>query len=180
MQTVSNPRNQEFQELLLQHLNSFYNLAYRFTLNRETAQDLVQDAAVRAYRFFYQFKSGTNFKSWFMTILRNTFINDYRKRVKQPIKIDYNDVEEIIGSFDSLTGAEQEIFGEAVQRAIDRLPEQMRTIITLFYVEGLSYKEIASVMDCPIGTVMSRLHMSKKMLKKHIIDIRKNESYVYE
>ena len=157
----------EFEELLLENMDSMYNLGYRLTLNREDAADLVQKASLRAFRFFHKFERGTNFKGWILTILRNIFINDYRKRKKEPYKVDYDAVENFVG-MPNFGGFEEEVFGEDLQVSIDELPEEMRTALILYYVDGLSYKEIAQVMKCPLGTVMSRLFMARQLLKKKL------------
>lgn len=155
-------------------MDSMYNLGYRLTLNREDANDLVQEAAMRGYRFYDKFEPGTNFKGWILTILRNLFINQYRKRKREPSKVNYDDLENFIGAPD-IGGATEEIFGEELQSAIDQLPEEMRTALTLFYVDGFAYKEIAAIMRCPIGTVMSRLYMAKHNLKKKLLATMQNE-----
>lgn len=164
---TKNHRKQEFEELLLENMNTLYNVGYRLTLNHEEAKDLVQETSLRAYRFFHKFEQGTNFRGWACTILRNIFINQYRKKKKEPHKVDYDAVQSFV-EVPQISGAEEEIFGESVQTSIDALPEDMRTAITLFYVEGFAYKEIARIMDCPIGTVMSRLHMARQLLKKKL------------
>lgn len=165
----------EYEEELLKCMNSMYNLAYRMTLNKDDAADLVQDASMRGFRYFHRYERGTNFKAWILTILRNIFINQYRKKVKEPVKLNYDEIEGFVGTPET-HGAADEIFGEHVQRAIDKLPEEMRTVITLFYVDGLAYKEIAEVLKCPIGTVMSRLHIAKKSLKKHYMQFVNEEA----
>ena len=164
-----------FEERLLENMNSMYNLAYRMTYNnREDASDLVQEASLRAYRFYDKFEEGTNFKAWILTILRNVFINQYRKRIKEPAKVNFHEIEGFIGA-PGISGAQEEIFGEMLQDSIDQMPEELKTVITLFYLEGLAYKEIAKVMNSPIGTVMSRLHMAKQFLKKKLTQIKNNE-----
>lgn len=160
-------KNKEYQELLLASMNSMFSLAYRMTRNYDDAKDLVQEAALRGLRFYGKFEWGTNFKAWILTILRNIFINQYRKNVREPAKVNYDDVESFV-SLPAISGFAEEVFGEDVQKALDQMPEEMRTAVNLFYVEGLSYKEIAKVMDCPIGTVMSRLHMARQLLKKRL------------
>ena len=157
----------EFEELLLENMDSMYNLGYRLTMNRADAEDLVQKASLRAYRFFHKFERGTNFKGWVLTILRNIFINDYRKKKKEPNKVDYDAVESFVG-MPNFGGFEEEVFGEELQVSIDELPEEMKTTLILYYVDGLAYKEIAQTMDCPIGTVMSRLYMARQLLKKKL------------
>lgn len=166
--------SKEFEEQLLECTDSMYNLAYRLTLNRDDAYDLVQDAAMRGFRYYYQFKRGTNFKGWILTILRNNFINKYRKKKREPAKVNFDLVESFVGA-PEVNGATEEIFGESVQKSIDQLPEEMRTTITLFYVDGFAYKEIAEIMKCPIGTVMSRLYMAKQLLKRKLTALKENE-----
>ncbi len=160
-----NTSTRDFEENLLKAMDSMYNLAYRLTLNHANASDLVQEASLRAFRFYHKFEEGTNFKGWILTILRNLFINDYRKKAKEPVKIDFDEYQGMIGTTE-LSGAQEEIFGESLQVAIDKLPEELRTVLTLYYVEGFAYKEIAKIMKTPIGTVMSRLHTAKNALKK--------------
>jgi len=167
-----------FEENLLEHINSLYNLAYYMTRNREDAHDLVQETSLRGFRFYDKFEKGTNFKAWMMTILRNLFINQYRKKVKEPGKVEFELVENYISS-PNIDGATEEIFGETLHQSLEKLPEELRAIVVLFYVDGLSYKEIAKVMKCPMGTVMSRLYAARKMLKKHIEDIQ-NSEVIYE
>jgi RNA polymerase sigma factor (sigma-70 family) len=168
----------EFQDLLLENMNSLYNLAYRLTYTKEEAADLVQEASMRAYRFFHKFEKGTNFKGWACTILRNLFINQYRKVKKEPTKVNYDDLENYISAPET-TGFEEEVFGEGLQSVIDDLSEDLKTVITLYYVEGFSYKEISKIMKCPIGTVMSRLHMAKQILKKKLLVVSKKEGDYY-
>ena len=165
----------EFEENLLAQLDSLYNFAYRLTQNREEANDLVQEASLRGYRYFHQFEPGSNFKGWIFAILRNIFINQYRKKHKEPTLVNYEDMEEFI-SVPEATGVTEEIFSESVQKSVDELPEELRTVIILFYLEGLSYKEIAQIIHCPIGTVMSRLFMSRQLMKKKLILLTGKES----
>lgn len=164
----------EFEEKVLANMDSMYNLALRMTRNQEDAADLVQETSLQAYRFFDRFEPETNFKAWILTILRNLFINQYRKKKKEPFQVHLDAVEDFL-SLPETTGFQEEIFGESVQTSIDRLPEEMRTALILFYVEELSYKDIAQVMDCPIGTVMSRLHTARRFLKKQLMSLAKKE-----
>lgn len=154
----------EFEEKILEHINSLYNLAIRMTQNKQDAEDLVQEASLKAYRYFDRFKQGTNFRAWIMAISRNIYINNYRKRRKEPKKIEFEEVQDFI-SLPEINNAQEEIFSEVIKSAIDKLPEELRTTLTLFYVDGFSYKEIAKIMDCPLGTVMSRLYTARQILK---------------
>ena len=171
-------KNKEFKESfedhLLLHADSLFNFALRLTRNREQAEDLVQEASLRGFQAYHKFVEGSNFKAWMFTILRNIFINDYRKKNREPIKVDYEEVENFI-SLPELTGFEEELFSEALQQSINQLSEELRTTLMLFYVEELSYKEIAEVMKCPVGTVMSRLFMARQCMKKKMIQLAKKE-----
>lgn len=161
-------KREEFQERLLEHIDSLYNYAFCLTQNRYNAEDLVQDTALRAYRFFRRFMPGTNFKAWIMTILRNIYINEYRKRVKEPQKVDLGEVEDFI-SLPETFNTQEGIISETIRDLINKLPEELRIALTLFYTEGFSYKEIARIMDVPIGTVMSRLYTARQMLKRQLL-----------
>ena len=165
---------ESFEENLLEHLDSLYNFAYRLTRNREEAEDLVQEASIRGFKAYHKFAEGTNFKAWMFTIVRNVFINEYRKKTREPLKVNYEEVENFI-SLPEFTGFAEELFSEALQQSLGQLPEELRTTLMLFYVEELSYKEIAEVMKCPIGTVMSRLFMARQCMKKNMIKLAKKE-----
>lgn len=164
----------EFEEYIVRHIDSLYNLALGMTQNKQDAEDLVQEAVLRAYRFFHKFRQDTNFKAWIMTILRNIFINEYRKRMKEPQKIEFEEVEDFV-SLPEISGAQEEIFNENIKSSIDKLPEELRAAIILFYAEDFSYKEIAKIMDVPVGTVMSRLYTARQLLKKRLSAYAKRE-----
>lgn len=157
----------EFEEKISENIDSLYNLAIRMTHNKQDAEDLIQKSVLRAYRFFYKFKRGTNFKAWIMTILRNIFINEYRKRMKEPQMVDFEKVKDFI-SLPEINGVQEEIFSEKIKASIDRLSDELRTTLTLFYTENFSYKEIAKIMDVPMGTVMSRLYTARQVIKKQL------------
>ena len=165
---------ESLEENLLEHIDSLYNFAYRLTRNREEAEDIVQEASLRGLKSYHKFAEGTNFKAWMFTIVRNVFINEYRKKSREPLKVNYEEVENFI-SLPEFTGLEEELFSEALQQSLGQLPEELRTTLMLFYVEELSYKEIAEVMKCPIGTVMSRLFMARQCMKKKMILLAKKE-----
>ena len=166
---------EEFEENLLEHMDSLYNFAYRLTRNREQAQDLVQEAALRGLKSYHKFTEGTNFKAWIFTILRNVFINEYRQKNREPLQVNYEEAENFI-SLPEFTGFEEELFSETLQQSLNQLSEELRTTLLLFYVEELSYKEIAKVMKCPIGTIMSRLFMARQCMKKKMIQLAQNGS----
>ena len=165
---------ESFEDNLLEHIDSLFNFAFRLTRNREQAQDLVQEASLRGFKSYHKFVEGTNFKAWTFTIVRNIYINEYRKKSREPAKVNYEEVENFV-SLPEVTGFEEELFSEALQQSIDQLPEELRITIMLFYVEELSYREIAEVMKCPIGTVMSRLFMARQCMKKKMIQLAQKE-----
>ncbi len=163
-----------FEELLLEHVDSLYHFAYKLTRNREEAEDLVQEASLGGLKSYHRFEEGTNFRAWMFAILRNIHINQYRKKSRESIKVSY----EAVGNFISLpefSGFEEELFSEALQQSLNQLSEELRTALVLFYVEEFSYKEIAEVMKCPVGTVMSRLFMARQCMKKKMIQLAKKE-----
>jgi RNA polymerase sigma-70 factor (ECF subfamily) len=166
---------ERFEREVLPLLPNLYGAALRMTRNPADAEDLVQETYLRAYRGFSGFQEGTNLRAWMYRILTNTFINAYRKRQRQPVTVPDDDIEDWF-LYDRLGGsgvessAESEVLerlpDEDVQRALEALPEGFRMAVLLADVEGFSYKEIAEILDVPIGTVMSRLHRGRKALEK--------------
>ncbi|HYZ12103.1 MAG TPA: sigma-70 family RNA polymerase sigma factor [Actinomycetota bacterium] len=164
-----------FERDALPLLPNLYGAALRLTRNPQDAEDLVQETFLRAYRGFAGFEEGTNLRAWMYRILMNTFINTYRKRQREPVTVGDDEIEDWY-LFDRLGGsgveasAESEVLerlpDEDVQRALEALPENFRMAVLLADVEGFSYKEIAEILDIPIGTVMSRLHRGRKALQK--------------
>lgn len=169
-----------FTEQTMDLMPSLYAAALRMTRNRADAEDLVQETYLRAYRGFGGFEEGTNLKAWLYRILTNTYINSYRAKKRRPDETDLDEVEDLylyrrIGGLEAaLAGrsAEEELldrFSDAeVKEAIEDLPESFRMAVLLADVEGFSYKEIAEILDIPIGTVMSRLHRGRKALQKRL------------
>jgi RNA polymerase sigma-70 factor (ECF subfamily) len=169
-----------FTEQAAPYVDALYAAAMRMTRNPADAEDLVQETMVRAFRGFGSFQEGTNLRAWLYRILTNTFINSYRARQRRPEQTELDDVEDLylyrrIGGLEAATmgrSAEDELmdlFTEgAVKDAIDDLPEQFRLAVLLADVEGFSYKEIAEILDVPIGTVMSRLHRGRKALQRSL------------
>ncbi|MFN2543510.1 MAG: sigma-70 family RNA polymerase sigma factor [Actinomycetota bacterium] len=164
-----------FERDAMSLLPSLYAAALRMTRNPADAEDVVQEAYLRAYRGFSGFKEGTNLKAWLYRILTNTFINEYRKKKREPQTVSDEEVPdwylyERLGGEGAVASAEatvlQAIPDEDVQAALDSLPEGFRLAVWLADVEGFSYREIAEIMDVPIGTVMSRLHRGRKALEK--------------
>jgi RNA polymerase sigma-70 factor (ECF subfamily) len=163
-------------------MDSLFGAAMRLTRNRADAEDLLQETFLRAYRGYGRFEEGTNLRAWLYRILTNTFINSYRAKQRRPGESDLADVEDLylyrrLGGLEASQrgrSAEDELMdllteGE-VKDAIEALPEQFRMAVLLADVEGFSYKEIAEILDVPIGTVMSRLHRGRKALQKTLHD----------
>jgi RNA polymerase sigma-70 factor, ECF subfamily len=171
-----------FAEQATPFMDPLYAAALRMTRNPADAEDLVQETFIRAYRGFPSFTDGTNLRAWLYRILTNTFINSYRAKQRRPEQTDLDDVEDLylykrLGGLEAATmgrSAEDELMDmftdTDVKDAIDALPEQFRMAVLLADVEGFSYKEIAEIMDIPIGTVMSRLHRGRKALQRSLHD----------
>jgi RNA polymerase sigma-70 factor (ECF subfamily) len=173
------PRRTEFEREAMPHLDALYGSALRLTRSPSDAEDLVQDTLLRAYRFWDRFEAGTNLKAWLLRIQTNTFINRYRRSVRERKVFDgplATPVGEGVMSRSAMRGltnpiedAQRRILAQEIQKAIDELPEDHRIMILLADVEELSYKEIADVVGCPVGTVMSRLHRARKGLQKKLL-----------
>ncbi|MEX2234276.1 MAG: sigma-70 family RNA polymerase sigma factor [Cyclobacteriaceae bacterium] len=173
--------NQEF----MPHINSMYNFAYRLTLDSDDAKDLLQDTYLKAFRFIDSFQQGTNAKAWLFRILKNSFINDYRKKSKEPSKVDYQEVETFYNSEDvdrQITPdlrveALQDMIGDEISIALNSLDVDFRTVIILCDLEGFKYEEMAKILDIPIGTVRSRLHRARNLLKEKLSEYAKKMGY---
>lgn len=167
----------DFEREVMPHLQSLYGVALRMTKSESDAEDLVQDAILRAYRFWDGFESGTNARAWLMRIMTNLFRNRYREKARE---------QEILGEAEASTAnvgqfqgsaprdAESALFGRMlsrdVEKALAQLPPEFRLPVILADLEDLSYKEIADIMECPAGTVMSRLYRGRRMLQKMLSD----------
>ncbi len=164
-----------FERDVVPLLSGMYSAALRMTRNPADAEDLVQETFLRAYRGFAGFQEGTNLKAWLYRILTNTFINSYRKKQREPKTVPDDNVEDWY-LYDRLAAQSSEASAETtvletmpdedVKAALDALPEAFRMAVLLADVEGFSYKEIAGILDVPIGTVMSRLHRGRRALEK--------------
>lgn len=168
----------EFEELTLGHLDAMYSSALRLTKNPRDAEDLVQDAYLRAYRFFDKFERGTNVKAWLFKILTNTFINRYRRNVKERSLADGTERDTVNARFMSQDATEfsanpeqyffDRIAADDIMEAINELPLDFRMVVILADLQEFSYKEIAEIVGCPVGTVMSRLFRGRKLLQKSL------------
>ncbi len=176
----------------MEHMPSLYTAALRMTRNPADAEDLVQETYLKAYRAFGSFTEGTNLKAWLYRILTNTYINTYRAKKRRPEESDIDDLENFylyrrLGGLEGASAgrsAEDEVldhFTETeVKEAIEALPEQFRMAVLLGDVEGFSYKEIAEILDVPIGTVMSRLHRGRRALQKRLYEFGRQRGLVPE
>ena len=174
--TVSSSSSEIFEKELFPHIEALKTFAYHLTYDEDDANDLVQETYMKAHRFIDKYIQGTNAKAWLFKILKNAYINHYRKRSKQPTRVDFEDIVSYHDSDDSkLPGyldLREEIFdkmmGDEVTIAINSLPIDFRTVVLLCDIEGFTYEEIAKIIDVPIGTVRSRLFRARNMLKEKL------------
>ena len=174
-----------FESEFFPHADALYNFAYHLTYHEEEANDLVQETFLKAYRFIDSYQLGTNAKAWLFKILKNGFINDYRKKSKRPNRVDFEDVvnyhdsenQKASGNVDLRQEIFQNMLGDELSIAINSLPEDFKTAILLCDIEGFTYEEISKIVDIPIGTVRSRLHRARNMLKEKLYDYAKNMGY---
>ena len=172
----------EFEDIALQYRSAIYSAALRMARDEADAEDLVQDTYLRAYRFFDKFERGTSMKAWLFKILKNTFINNFKKRAKTPEHVDFDQLKSSEDEPASSNNPEEEllyrIFDDELMCAIDALPEGFRLVILLSDVKGFSYKEVAEIVERPIGTVMSRLHRGRRLLRNSLSEHAKELGYV--
>lgn len=169
-------KQEDFENEIVPHLDAMYNFALRLTSDPSDAEDLVQDTIVKAFRFFSSYEKGTNAKAWLFRILKNSYINNYRKQSKKPNQVDYDEVssfyETIRADRTDTSDLEDKMFRELVDddisQALEELPEDFRTVVLLCDVEGFTYEEIANMLDVPIGTIRSRLHRGRNLLKAQL------------
>jgi len=174
-----------FETEFLPHIDSLHNFAIFLENDDEIAKDLLQDTYLRAYKFINYYEKGTNAKAWLIRILKNTFINEYRRKSKLPTKVDFEETYQQVDD-DEDGGTQnvdlrQEIFkdlvGDEITKAVNALPVDYRLIILLCDVEGFKYDEIAKIIDVPIGTVRSRLHRARNMLKEQLKGYAEKRGY---
>ncbi len=181
-------RRAAFEREAIPCMDALYNFALRMTSQQAEAEDLVQETFLKAYRFFDTFEQGTNCKAWLFRIMKNSYINRYRKAQKAPQTVDYDSVEEFVYTIRAGIGAIGDlnesmfdnILDDEVTIAIERLPEDFRTVVILCDIEGFTYEEIAEFVDCPVGTVRSRLHRGRKLLREALLEYAASRGYASE
>jgi RNA polymerase sigma-70 factor (ECF subfamily) len=176
-----------FEAVALPHYAAVYHAAQSLTRNPSAAQDLVQDTYLRAYRFWHRFAPGTHARAWLFTILRHTHINGYRQRARQPVWVDVAQAESVCAApAPAPTGPEPGTVGawlgdvvqDEVQQALAALPAAYRQVVLLADLEDYSYKDIAAVVGCPMGTVMSRLYRGRQLLRQRLEPFARASGYI--
>lgn len=176
-------RRAGFEKEALVHLDALYRVALRLSGNPSDAEDLVQETMLRAYRSWERYTPGTNAKGWLLTILRHLFINEYRRRSRHPETVDVDTIEPFalfqeVQEEDPQGAFFDRIVDDEVLRAVDQLPEAFREAVTLSDVEGLSYEEVAKVLDVPVGTVKSRLYRGRRLLQAKLYEYAVSMGYI--
>lgn len=181
--TPVDAKRESFEREALVHLDALYRVARRLTGNPADADDLVQETILKAYRAWEQYEQGTNAKGWLLTILRNAFINEYRRRVRHPETVDIDAIEPF-AVFDQVQDDDPQgkffdrIVDDQVLRAVDQLPESFRETVVLSDVEGMSYQDVAKILGVPVGTVKSRLFRGRQLLQKELYDYAVTNGYI--
>ncbi len=186
---IGDPRyGWDFEANAMPFMDSLYNTAFRMARNAEDAEDLIQETYLKAYKYYDKFREGTNFKAWLFKILKNTFINKYRKNQKVPTQSDFADIE---GVFEdqvseqyqgSISDPETHFFESRmdgqVHEALQSIPADYRLAVLLADLEGFAYKEVAEILDVPVGTVMSRLYRGRRPLEKAMLEYAQTHGYL--
>ena len=188
MKNLLSKRSPDFDEKVLEHVDLMYAIALKLTRNPQDAQDLTQTALVKAFRFHDKFKEGTYMKAWLLTIVRNTFINDYRQKSRRPDWVELTGNEMAQNDFAEpnirYMPKEQkyseivELLDDKVRFAVESLPEDFRSVVIKADLEDKSYKEISAELNCPMGTVMSRLYRGRKLLREKLRDFAQDRGLI--
>jgi len=188
MKTEASEKQRSFEREALPHTDLLYNYALRMTNNPADADDLVQETYLKAYRFWDTYEQGTNIRAWLFRILKNSYINRYRKEVREPDKVEYDDVKSLYTTRGEGTAGRNDLqelmFGnlldDEITNAIASLPDEFRTVVILCDIETLTYEEVATFMECPLGTVRSRLHRGRKLLRGRLTEYARQRGIVQE
>ncbi len=179
-------RQRAFETEMLPHMSALFYYALSKTNNLMDAEDLLQDTLMNAYRYLDKFASGTNAKGWLIRIMTNSFINRYRKKSKEPDKINYDDAEKYYASMNGPATEDNNLqrellegqLGDEISRALEHLPDEYRTVTILSDIEGYTYEEIGDFLEIPIGTVRSRLHRARKILRSILKEYAMDHGYI--
>lgn len=185
MKSRKTDKQRAFESEALPQTDLLYNYSLRMTNNPADAQDLVQETFLKAFRFWDKYEKGTNIRAWLFRILKNTYINRYRKELREPETVDYDDVQHFYTSVrdqgtdpnDLQEQLFRNLLDDDISGAITELPEDFRTIVILSDIEGLTYEEIAEFVDIPLGTVRSRLHRGRKLLRTKLLEYARKRGY---
>ena len=188
MKVHASEKQRSFERETLPHTDLLYNYALRMTNNPADADDLVQETYLKAYRFWDSYELGTNIRAWLFRILRNSYINRYRKEVREPDKVEYDDVKGLYATRGEGTAEgndlQESMFGnlldDEITSAIASLPDEFRTVVILCDIEALTYEEVAAFMECPLGTVRSRLHRGRKLLRGRLMQYARQRGLAQE
>ncbi len=188
MAQIAEPRMWDFSSGRLPYREQLFKSALRMTRSVEDAEDLIQETYLKAYKYYDRFAEGTNFKAWLFKIMKNTFINSYRKKKLQPPKVDFDDVQQGLeetlmdAAPDSSSDPEGWIMSSEmdheVREALVSLPHDYKMVVLLADLEGFSYKEIAQILEVPVGTVMSRLYRGRRMLERTLLSYGCRYNYI--
>lgn len=175
-------KKSEFEQLTLPHIDALYNTALRLTHKESEAEDLLQETFLKAFRFFHRFERGTHIKAWLFKIMTNTFINQYRKQQRTREVVEDWDWEHIMQSDENISENEKVILdsfvSDQVLEALEQVPVDFRTVLLLADLQDFSYKEIAEMVGCPIGTVMSRLYRGRRIMRKYLREYAVEHGYI--
>ena len=185
---VSQPSAWDFQSVVVPYVDALYNTALRMTRNPQDAEDLVQETYLKAYKYYDKFTEGTNLKAWLFRILKNTFINNYRKKQQEPPKNAFDEIEDAFEKHISSEAggripspeenALEDVLDDEVQHAMDSLPDDYRMVVVLADLEDFSYQEISQILDIPVGTVMSRLYRARRRLESEMLHYAQDHGYI--
>lgn len=185
--TAELEKRKAFETEAIPHMDALYRTALRMSKNENDAEDLVQEAIVKAYRFWDKFEQGSNCRAWLFKIMTNIFINEYRSKSRSPVAVNVDEINDnfLYGQLSSLGKEENpekelfaKVFDDDVKNAIEELPDDFRLVVVLSFLEGFSYQEIADIADLQLGTVKSRLHRGRKLLQKKLFDYAVKNGYI--